>query len=33
MQADLEMVKAVLGGARKVVVLTGAGVSNPLLSV
>ncbi|MBG0791743.1 MAG: NAD-dependent deacylase [Desulfovibrionaceae bacterium] len=27
MQADLEMVKAVLGGARKVVVLTGAGVS------
>ena len=27
MQADLEMLKAVLDGARKVVVLTGAGVS------
>lgn len=27
MQADLEMVKAVLAGARKVAVLTGAGVS------
>ena len=27
MQANLEMVKAVLGGARRVVVLTGAGVS------